>query len=85
MAVREHAVAALDLDRAVEGHRVHVRAQQDGPGALRPGQPREQVAGIGAGVRGGVVLLDPEPELRRSAASASVIARSRPDGLSISQ
>ena len=51
MAVREQAVVAHHLDRPVERHRVHVRAQEHGGRALRSRHAREQVARVGPGLR----------------------------------
>ena len=84
MAVREQAVLAHHLDRPVERHRVHVRAEQDGRRALGPGTAP---AGCPSPSRLGALSSSStsRPEPRSSSVSASAIARSRPDGLSISQ
>jgi hypothetical protein len=62
VAIAEHSVLANDLNGTVERDRVDVRAEEDGPGALRPRNPGEQVARAGARLLGGVVLLDLEAQ-----------------------
>src|SRR5205807_5949088 len=55
--VREHPVALLDLDRARERHRVHVRADYDRARAHGAVDPRHNVAGVRARLGGARVLL----------------------------
>ena len=71
------------LDRRGRRHRVEVGAEQDARLAA-PGDPREQVAAVGADRRAGVVLVGPRgraPRARRSRGRRT--ARSSPDGLAI--
>ena len=79
VAVREQAVLAHHLHRAVERHGVHVRAEEDRRSALRaPRSARQQVAGR--------VLLHLEPEPAQILGQGVRRSRARcPDGLSISQ
>ena len=83
VAVAPHAVLADGLDRAGQRDGVEVRAQQDAARRRPPsarGIAREQVAGVRAGERPGVVLLDRQPEpaqLRGDAVRARALAPER--------